>query len=108
MGGARRTPQALRRVPSGAATRIERDSLGTKAVPAHALYGIFTQRARETFDLTGRPPHPALLRAYARIKRAAALANRRLGLLPAAWARAIVGAADRVIDGDVPDVAALA
>jgi aspartate ammonia-lyase len=87
--------------------RIERDSLGTKAVPADALYGVFTQRARETFHLTGRAPHPALLRAYARIKRAAATANQRLGVLPSAWARAIVWAADRVIAGDVPDVAVL-
>jgi aspartate ammonia-lyase len=88
-------------------SRLERDSLGTKRVPADALYGVFTQRARETFHLTGRSPHPALLRAYARIKRAAAVANRRLGLLPAAWARAIVHAADRVIAGDIPDVAVL-
>jgi len=86
-------------------TRRERDSLGIKAVPAAALYGIFTERARETFDLTRRPPHPALLRAYARIKRAAALANMRLGVLPARWARAIVRAADRVIAGEIPDVA---
>ena len=95
------------RARAARAFRIERDSLGTKRVPADALYGAFTQRARETFALTGRPPHPALLRAYARIKRAAALANRRLGLLPAAWARAIVWAADRVIAGDVADVTVL-
>jgi len=66
--------------------RRERDSLGAKAVPTRALYGIFTQRARETFSLTGRPPHPALIRAYARVKKAAARANAALGLLPWAWA----------------------
>jgi fumarate hydratase class II len=85
--------------------RRERDSLGAKAVPTRALYGVFTQRARETFDLSGRPPHPALLRAYARIKKAAARVNARLGLLPAAWARAIAWAADRVVAGEVADVA---
>jgi aspartate ammonia-lyase len=85
--------------------RRERDSLGAKAVPARALYGIFTQRARETFDLSGRPPHPALLRAYARIKKAAARANARLGLLPAAWARAIAWAADRIVAGRVGEAA---
>src|SRR5262249_1786514 len=88
-------------------TRLERDSLGAKAVPAGALYGIFTQRARETFHLTGRPPHPALIRAYARIKRAAAVANARLGLIPRTWARAIVRAADRIIAGEISDVAVL-
>jgi fumarate hydratase, class II len=76
-------------------------------VPADALFGLFTQRARETFQLTGQPPHPALVRAYARIKRAAAVANGRLGLLPARWVRAIVAAADQVIAGGVADVAVL-
>src|SRR5918992_4526376 len=85
--------------------RRERDSLGAKAVPTRALYGIFTQRARETFDLSGRPPHPALLRAYARIKKAAARANARLGLLPKAWARAVGWAADRITAGRVGEVA---
>jgi len=100
-------PRATNRLLKARATRLERDSLGTKRVPADALYGAFTQRALETFHLSGRPPHPALLRAYARIKRAAALANHRLGGLPAAWARAIAWAADRVIAGDVADVAVL-
>jgi len=76
-------------------------------VPADALYGAFTQRARATFDLTGQPPHPALLRAYARIKRAAAVANGRLGLLPARWVRAITAAADRIIAGDIASVAVI-
>jgi len=76
-------------------------------VPARALYGIFTTRARETFGLSGYPPHPALVRAYARIKKAAAVVNARLRLLPRAWARALGAAADRVIEGNVPDAAAL-
>jgi aspartate ammonia-lyase len=87
--------------------RRERDSLGAKLVPTRALYGIFTQRARETFQLTGQPPHPALVRAYAQIKKAAARVNARLGLLPASWARAIGWAADRVAAGDLPDITVL-
>jgi aspartate ammonia-lyase len=87
--------------------RRERDSLGAKAVPTRALYGIFTQRARETFELTGRPPDSALVRAYALIKKAAARANARLGVLPHPWARAIAWAADRIIAGEVPDTAVL-
>jgi aspartate ammonia-lyase len=83
--------------------REERDSLGRKSVPAEALYGIFTARALETFQLTGRRPHPALVRAYARVKRAAARANAALGLLPRRSASAIVWAADRVIAGHVAD-----
>ncbi|HEY7650589.1 MAG TPA: aspartate ammonia-lyase [Methylomirabilota bacterium] len=87
--------------------RRERDALGVKSVPTRALYGVFTQRARETFDLTRRPPHPALLRGYALVKKAAARANARLGLLPARWAQAIAGAADRISAGRVADVAVL-
>ena len=104
IGTGSRSATASRR---SARTRLERDSLGVKAVPADALYGAFTQRARETFHLTGRPPHPALLRAYARIKRAAALANARLGVLPRTWARAIARAADRVSSGEIADAAAI-
>jgi fumarate hydratase, class II len=90
-----------------ARVRFERDSLGVKAVAADALYGVFTARARETFHLAGRPAHPSLIRAYARIKRAAAVANARLGVLPSTWARAITRAADRVIAGDIADAAAI-
>jgi aspartate ammonia-lyase len=85
-------------------TRVERDSLGPKEVPADALYGVFTQRARETFHLTGRPPHPALVRAYARIKCAAARANAQLGLIPRRSADAIAAAAEHVAAGAVADV----
>ncbi len=77
-------------------TRRERDSLGEKAVPADALHGIFTERARETFQLSGLRAHPASIRALGLIKLAAARANRRLGLLPARLARAIERAAARV------------
>jgi aspartate ammonia-lyase len=87
--------------------REERDSLGAKAVPAAALYGIFTQRALETFALSGRRAHPALVRGYARVKKAAARTNAALGLLPARWARAIEWAADRVIAGEVADAGVL-
>jgi aspartate ammonia-lyase len=87
--------------------RRERDSLGAAVVPARALYGLFTQRARQTFQLSGQPPSPALVRAYALIKKAAARVNARLGLLPRPWARAVAWAADRVAAGRVPDAAVI-
>jgi aspartate ammonia-lyase len=89
------------------ALRQERDSLGTKAVPAEALYGAFTRRALDTFQLSDRRPHPALVRGYARVKKAAARANAALGLLSRRSAEAIAWAADRVIAGEVPDAAVL-
>jgi aspartate ammonia-lyase len=96
-----------RRRARAAASRVERDSLGTVRVPRAALWGAFTERARQTFHLTGRAPHPALVRAYARIKQAAARVNARLGLLPPRWAAAIAAAAARVAQGRVPDAAAV-
>jgi aspartate ammonia-lyase len=98
-------PRPLKR--SRAGTRVERDSLGPIDVPRRALWGAFTERARRTFQLTGRPPHPALVRAYALIKLAAARVNARLGLLPPRWAGAIARAAARVAAGGVPEAAAI-
>jgi len=100
-GGGRRRRRAR------GSTRVERDSLGPLAVPRRALWGVFTERARHTFQLTGRAPHPALVRAYARIKQAAARTNARLGLLPPRWATAIDRAAALVAAGRVPDAAAI-
>lgn len=55
--------------------REEHDSLGTVSVPFSALYGAQTVRALENFPISGRTAHPSLLRAYLRIKSAAASAN---------------------------------
>jgi fumarate hydratase class II len=100
-----RLSAAPRRRRRGA--RVERDSLGSIEVPRQALWGAFAERARRTFQLTGRLPHPALVRAYARIKIAAARVNARLGLLPPRWAAAIAAAAARVAAGRVPDAAVI-
>ncbi len=84
-------------------TRIERDSLGAKPVPAEALHGIFTERARETFQLSGLRAHPAFIRALGLVKLAAARANRRLGVLPPRLGRAIERAAARVAANEVDE-----
>jgi aspartate ammonia-lyase len=79
--------------------RRERDSLGDKQVPADALYGIQTQRAVENFPISGLPPRPELVDGIVLVKKAAALVNRELGILPADKAEAIVRAADEVLGG---------
>jgi aspartate ammonia-lyase len=61
--------------------RQERDSLGVREVPAEAYYGIQTLRAVENFPVSGRRERPELIGAYTLIKRAAAEANRDLGVL---------------------------
>ncbi len=84
-------------------TRIERDSLGEIRVPADALYGAQTQRAVENFPISGLKPWPAFIWSMAMIKRAAAEVNRDLGLLEEKRAKAIIQAAQEVIDGKWKD-----
>src|SRR4051794_4530106 len=79
--------------------RVEKDSLGEKEVPAEGYYGIQTLRAVENFPISGLKAHPALIRAYAAIKKACALANRELKQLPPELADPIVKAADEVLTG---------
>ncbi len=54
-------------------SRIEHDFLGDREVPADAYYGVQTLRGAENFPITGLPLHPALIRAMAIVKKAAAL-----------------------------------
>jgi aspartate ammonia-lyase len=83
--------------------RTERDSLGTKSVPARAYYGIETQRARENFPISGLRAPAGLVEACVRIKRAAALANARLGLLEGSKAAAIAAACGEILAGGLRD-----
>jgi len=61
--------------------RIEHDSLGKIQVPHSALFGAQTQRAIENYCISQRTAHPALLRAYLRIKWAAAITNEHLKVI---------------------------
>lgn len=80
-------------------TRIEKDPLGEKAVPAEALYGIQTLRAAENFPISGLRPMPAFVDAMVWIKRSAALTHKETGRLEPKLADAIVQAADEVLAG---------
>src|SRR6187549_1641244 len=84
-------------------TRIEKDPLGEKQVPAEALYGIQTLRAVENFPISGLRPLPAFVTAVIAIKKAAALTHRDTGRLEARLADAIVKAADEVLAGQHRD-----
>lgn len=79
--------------------RIERDTMGEVKVPKDALYRAQTQRAVENFPISGTPLEQEHLVALARIKRAAAEANAKLGIISSEIADAIVAAADEVIAG---------
>ncbi len=80
-------------------TRIEKDSLGERAVPADAYYGIQTLRASANFPVSGYRAHPSLIRAVGLVKVAAARANRDLRLLDRKRANAIITAAGEVSRG---------
>ncbi len=79
--------------------RKEKDSLGFVEVPARAYYGAQTARAVDNFPISGMRAHPQLIRALGMVKKAAAQANKELGLIDAKRADAILQAAQEVIDG---------
>ncbi|MGA9396291.1 MAG: aspartate ammonia-lyase [Azonexus sp.] len=85
--------------------RIERDSLGEKELPDIAYYGVQTLRGKENFHITGIPmsSEPYFVKAFGYVKKAAAQANRDLGVLDAGIANAIIGACDRLIAGEMCD-----
>jgi aspartate ammonia-lyase len=85
------------------ATRIESDFLGPKELPDDAYYGVQTLRGKENFHITGisMSTEPYFVKAFGYVKKAAAMANRDLGVLDAQIADAIVGACDRLIAGEL-------
>src|SRR3990172_7144601 len=73
-------------------TRVERDALGERDVPADAYYGIQTLRAVENFPISGLRAHPAFIVATAQVKLAAAQANMAVGRLEKTIGNGIVSA----------------
>jgi aspartate ammonia-lyase len=85
--------------------RIEKDFLGEKQIADDAYYGIQTLRGKENFHITGMPicREPYFVKAFGYVKKAAAMANRDLGVLDAKIADAIIHACDRLIAGELLD-----
>lgn len=79
-------------------TRTERDSMGELEVPSDALYGAQTQRAINNFPLSGERMPLTFIRTLVTIKKAAALANKKLETLDAGTADAIQQACDTLLD----------
>jgi fumarate hydratase class II len=79
--------------------RIEKDSMGEKAVPAEAYYGIQTLRAVENFPISDLRFPRSFIRALGLIKGAAAQVNSELGLLDKKIGKAIGQAAREVAEG---------
>lgn len=81
-------------------TRTEEDLLGKLDVPADAFYGVHTMRALDNFQISYVTVNsiPEFIRGMVMVKKASAMANRRLHTLPKKKAEAIVWACDQVLN----------
>ena len=86
-------------------TRKETDFLGERELDDTQYYGVQTLRGIENFHITGVPVsnEPYLIAAFGYVKKAAAMANHELGVLPSEIYPAILKACDRLIDGQYLD-----
>lgn len=84
-------------------TRIESDTMGEIAVPADRYWGAQTQRSLQNFKIGWEKQPIAVIRALGVIKRAAADANAKIGKLDPKLGKAIIEAAQEVIDGKLDD-----
>jgi fumarate hydratase, class II len=84
-------------------TRTESDSMGRIEVPTNVYWGAQTQRSLLHFNIGRDTMPPELIRAFAILKKAAALVNQDLGKLAGDKARLVTQAADEVIAGKLDD-----
>ncbi|MGE5797253.1 MAG: class II fumarate hydratase [Ignavibacteria bacterium] len=83
--------------------RLESDSMGGMKIPANKYYGAQTARSLMNFKIGGETMPKELIKAFGILKKAAALANKDLGLLPGDKVALIVKAADEIIEGKLDD-----
>ncbi len=84
-------------------TRFEKDSMGTVKVPPNVYWGAQTQRALNNFRIGGQKMPMEVIYAFACLKKAAALANLELGVLPAEKAGLITRVCDEILTGTLDD-----
>lgn len=82
------------------ATRLEKDLLGERDVPAEMYWGIHTLRAVENFNISNAviSDIPEFVRGMVMVKKAAALANKELKVIPKKIAQAIIAACDMILE----------
>ena len=83
--------------------RIEHATLGEVRVPANRCWGAQTQRSHENFPIGTEKIPQEIIHAFAVLKKAAALANCKLGNLDARRANAIAAACDEILAGKLDD-----
>ncbi|HEX2535899.1 MAG TPA: class II fumarate hydratase [Chitinophagaceae bacterium] len=85
--------------------RIEKDTMGEVQVPADALYGAQTQRSIDNFRIAqdiNRMPRE-IIRAFAYLKKAAALTNQEAGILPREKSDLIGRVCDEILEGKLDE-----
>ena len=82
-------------------TRQESDLIGTKEIPAEALYGVQSARGFENFKISGRlmNDYPNFIKGMALTKKGAAIANHKQGKLTDEQFKAIAQACDELYEG---------
>jgi fumarate hydratase class II len=84
--------------------RIEKDTMGTVEVPAEKYWGAQTQRSKQNFKIGPEASMPIeIIRAFGYLKKAAALTNAELGVLPKEKADIIARVCDEILDGKLDD-----
>jgi fumarate hydratase class II len=84
-------------------TRVESDSMGEIEVPADRYWGAQTERSLHHFSIGEDRMPVEVVRALGLLKKATALVNAELGLLPKDKADLIVRAAEEVLEGKLDD-----
>lgn len=81
-------------------SRIEHDFIGDLEVPAEALYGVQSLRGKQNFFITemGMNQNQYFIIAFAYVKKAAAMANKDLGVVEPKVADALIWACDEIIN----------
>ncbi|MFN7098334.1 MAG: lyase family protein, partial [Gammaproteobacteria bacterium] len=83
--------------------RIEKDSMGSIEVPADKYWGAQTERSLHHFAIGHDKMPKELIKAFAILKKAAAMTNRDLGKLDNAKAELIIRATDEIIAGKLAE-----
>lgn len=85
------------------AYRIEKDTIGEVQVPADKYWGAQTQRSIENFKIGGQTMPMDVIRAFAILKKAAAITNKDLGVLSEEKSGLIGKVADEILDNKLND-----
>ena len=94
------TKQSQQTAAKAKKSRVEQDLIGEMEVPNSAYYGVHTMRAMDNFQISYVTINsiPEFIRGMAQVKKAAAMANRRLHTLPKKKAEAIMWACDQILE----------